>query len=370
MTPDLRPYLAYLLAGSRAKDAGSALYPARDTLPLWSRAYLLRALYLENGSQLGPRGRTVLAELEGGARLDAAGAHWEESGDPLSGDDAIHATAVALDALVQVDPASPLIAPATRWLMAARGGAAWQTTVDNAVALRALSDQLRGSGELGGRYTYSATLAGRPFGAGTVTPATLATPRVLRAPLGRGPLTPGATTSVGVRRGNSSGRLYYTARLAYYPRVDTVGALDRGLSIAREYRYNGRPVDRAPVGATLRVRLTVTAPGDLYYLALEDPFPAGGEAVDPTLLTTSQLAQGGYSVPKGTGDLAWYIAHAELRDDRAALFADYLPRGVYRYEYSLHLTTQGTFHALPAHAAESYFPEVFGRGAGGYLTVR
>ncbi len=373
VTPDLRPYLAYLLAGSGAAGAGSSLYPARDTLPLWSRAYLLRALYLENNSQLGPRGRTVLAELEGGAHLDAAGAHWEESGDPLSGDDAIHATAVVLDALVQVDPASPLIARATRWLMAARSGEAWQTTVDNGVALRALSDELRGSGELGGHYAYSATLDGRPFGQGAVGAATLGTPRVLRAPLGAGAtgaLAPGGATSVGVRRSNTSGRLYYTARLSYYPRVDTVGALSRGVSVARAYLYNGRPVAAAPVGATVTVRLTVTAPGDLYYLALEDPFPAGGEAVDPTLLTTSQLAQGGYSVPKGTSDLAWYIGHAELRDDRAALFVDYLPRGVYRYEYSIHLTTRGLFHALPAHAAESCFPEVFGRSPGGYFTVR
>ncbi len=375
VTPDLRAYMAYLLAansgtGGAGATPGTDLYPARDTLPLWSRAYLLRALYLENGSHLGPRGRTVLSELEGGAHLDAAGAHWEESGDPLSGDDAIHATAVALDALVQVDPGSTLIPQATRWLMGARTGEAWQTTVDNAVALRALSDELRGSGELGGRYIYSATLGGRPFGAGSVTPATLATPRVLQAPLGAGPLAPGATTNVGVGRSNTSGRLYYTARLSYYPRVDTVGALNRGVAVAREYLYNGRPVSAAPVGATLTVRLTVTAPQDLYYLTLEDPFPAGGEAVDPTLLTTSQLQQGGYSVPKGTDDLAWYIGHAELRDDRAALFVDYLPRGVYRYEYSVHLTTRGVFHALPAHAAESYSPEVFGRGSGGYFTVR
>jgi len=367
--PDLRAYLGYLLAVHGSGTAGTDLYPARDTLPLWSRGYLLRALYLQNGLQLGPRGHAVLSELESGAHLDAAGAHWEESGDPLSGDDAIHATTVVLDALIEVDPTSPLIAQATRWLVGARSGEAWQTTVDNAVALRALSDGLRGSGELNGHYTYAATLDGHLLGQGSVTAATLATPRVLQAPLGA-TLAPGATARVDVRRSNTSGRLYDTTRLTYYPRVETVGALDRGLAVAREYLYNGRPVTAAPVGATLRVRLTVTAPQDLYYLALEDPLPAGGEAVDPTLLTTSQLHQGGYSVPQGTNDLAWYITHAELRDDRAALFVDYLPRGVYRYEYSVHLTTRGVFHALPAHAAESLFPEVFGRGAGGYFTVQ
>jgi len=367
--PDLRAYLGYLLAVHGSSTAGTDLYPARDTLPLWSRGYLLRALYLQNGSHLGPRGHTVLSELESGAHLDAAGAHWEESGDPLSSDDAIHATAVVLDALIEVDPTSPLIPQATRWLVGARSGEAWQTTVDNAVALCALSDGLRGSGELNGHYTYAATLDGHPLGQGSVTATTLATPRVLQAPLGT-TLAPGAKTRVEVRRSNTSGRLYDTARLTYYPRVETMGALNRGLAVARVYLYNGRPVTAAPVGATLRVQLTVTAPQDLYYIALEDPLPAGGEAVDPTLLTTSQLRQGGYSVPQGTSDLAWYITHAELRDDRAALFVDYLPKGMYRYEYEVHLTTRGVFHALPAHAAESLFPEVFGRGTGGYFTVR
>jgi hypothetical protein len=39
-------------------------------------------------------------------------------------------------------------------------------------------------------------------------------------------------------------------------------------------------------------------------------------------------------------DLAWYVSHIELRDDRAALFAPYLPAGVYRYKYTVQLTTR------------------------------
>ena len=41
------------------------------------------------------------------------------------------------------------------------------------------------------------------------------------------------------------------------------------------------------------VRLTVRSAQDLYYVRVEDPLPAGAEAVDPTLLTTSQLKSGG-----------------------------------------------------------------------------
>ncbi len=388
ITPDLQPYLAYVLdannqSGMQTGQGGqgsvgqgknatpgnpaAALYAARGQLPLWSRAYLLRALWAEAGGRLDARGHTLLAELEAGGRPDAAGAHWEGVDGDVVSDDDVHATATVLDALLETDPSNPLIAPATRWLVVARHGEVWQTTVDNAVALRTLSDELRGSGELQGRYSYGAALNGQTWGTGQVGAATLGTPRVLQAPL-----APGRSDTVVLTRSNRSGRLYYTLRLAYYPPVDRVPALSQGISVSRAYLYGDRPVGRGavPAGAVVRVRLTVTAPQDLYYVRVEDPLPAGAEAVDPTLLTTSQLQSGGYTVPRGTTDLAWYLDHSELRDDRAVLFAGYLAAGVYRYEYDIHLTTPGVFHALPAHAQEDYFPEVFGRSTGGYLTVR
>jgi uncharacterized protein YfaS (alpha-2-macroglobulin family) len=112
--------------------------------------------------------------------------------------------------------------------------------------------------------------------------------------------------------------------------------------------------------------LTLTAPEDLYYLQIEDPLPAGAEPIDPTLRTTSVLS--GITVqttiPAGTTDLAWYISHVELHDDRAALFADYLPAGVYQYSYQIHLTTAGSYHTLPTVAREFYFPDVSGHSAG------
>ena len=35
-------------------------------------------------------------------------------------------------------------------------------------------------------------------------------------------------------------------------------------------------------------------------------------------------------------------------------------RRTYQYTYLIHLSTRGTFHTLPTHIQESYFPEVFG----------
>ena len=59
----------------------------------------------------------------------------------------------------------------------------------------------------------------------------------------------------------------------------------------------------------------------------------------------------------------------EVRDDRVAAFATYLPKGTYEYTYLMRATTSGRFQAPPAEAYEMYFPEVFGRSDGGVFTV-
>ena len=40
----------------------------------------------------------------------------------------------------------------------------------------------------------------------------------------------------------------------------------------------------------IRVDLTIISPHDRYYVVVEDPLPAGGEAIDTGLATTSLLA--------------------------------------------------------------------------------
>ena len=79
--------------------------------------------------------------------------------------------------------------------------------------------------------------------------------------------------------------------------------------------------------------LTIIAPSDLYYLQLEDPLPAGAEAIDASLATSSQLDQSAALGSSEQGRPWWWYwnwwSRSELRDDRAALFADWLPQGTY-----------------------------------------
>jgi len=144
-----------------------------------------------------------------------------------------------------------------------------------------------------------------------------------------------------------------------------------------------KPVTAAHLGETVRVTVTVIAPADRSYVVIEDLLPAGLEPVDARLKTVdpalklkldtdrTQAAQrqtGGYAAPW----FGWYYSpwqQVDLRDDRAALSAERLPKGVYEYVYYARATAPGDFFVAPAHAEETYFPEVFGRSDSSRFTV-
>jgi uncharacterized protein YfaS (alpha-2-macroglobulin family) len=178
---------------------------------------------------------------------------------------------------------------------------------------------------------------------------------------------------------SGEGQLYYTAHLRYYLPADHVQALERGIVIARQYSPSGEPrqyVDSARVGDVIKVKLTIVAPTDLYYVVVEDPLPAGFEGVDLSLKTTSVVGEQpelqNMSVEEeyhwyGWG--WWWFSHSEMRDEKVALFAQYLPRGTYEYTYLMRASVPGEFLVMPATASEMYFPEVFGRSDGAKFTV-
>ena len=96
-------------------------------------------------------------------------------------------------------------------------------------------------------------------------------------------------------------------------------------------------------------------------LGCATPKPTANDAVIYFILPGMTSASGAYQPT--------YFDNVEMRDDRMALFASYLPAGVYTYSYLARATTPGAYGVLPAHAYLSYFPDVFGRSDGGRFTV-
>jgi uncharacterized protein YfaS (alpha-2-macroglobulin family) len=305
----------------------------------------------------------LLAGIEGTVQQFDNQAHWSDPApDWLMMDNDTAATATILDTLLTLDPRSPLIMASVRWLMARRVDGAWDDTRSTALALHALADYAAHAQAFSGSSAFSVQVNGSTVGSGTITDANRGVARTFVLPLSA--LKPGSTAKVTLQQRGGSAALAYTIGLQTYLPVTQVKPVDHGITITRRYEAVGSSHGQA--GSQLRVVLTLTTPEDLYYLRIDDPLPAGAEPVDPTLSTTSILSgiTAQTTIPAGTTNLAWYISHVELHDDRASLFADYLQAGVYQYSYEIHLTTAGSYHTLPAQAKEYYFPDVYGHSAG------
>jgi len=374
-------FLLYVLAedGKAPSQALDALYKDREKLSHYGRAFLALSLGLAN--QAEGRVDTLLSDINNAAILSATGAHWEEENyDWWAMNTDTRSTAVILDALARLDPDNALIPNVVRWLMVARRDGIWETTYESAWALIGLTDWMRVTGELEADYAYTALLNDGEIMLGTATQENVQKSVKQRIAIADLVLDSNRLT---IARGEGTGRLYYTAHLKVYLPVDEIKPVDRGVVVQRRYTLAScqdgaacTDVQEVALGDVIRVDLTIIAPNDLYYVVVEDPLPAGAEAIDTGLATTSLLAMDP-SLSRQPEDDRYYpfywwwnwYSRSELRDEKVVLFADYLPKGTYEYSYTMRATLPGDYHVIPTVAQEFYFPEVFGRSDGRLLSI-
>lgn len=373
-------FLLFVLgeSGQGEPAANQALLRWREKLSIFGRAFLAMALQQSNPGDSGIQ--TLLSDLNNSAILSATGAHWEEdSRDWWAMNTDTRSTAIVLAALTRLDPNNQLNPNVVHWLMVARQGGIWETSQETAWALMALTDWMVHTGELAGSYDFAAWVNDTEQLSGQVAAATIDQPIVQRIAVAD--LLNTASNRLTIGRGPGPGVLYYTAHLRSFLPVDQLRALDRGVIVQRRYSLAScsdgpqcADISSAKVGDVIRVDLTLIAPNDLYFLRVEDPLPAGAEAIDTGLATTSLLAQGPSlalsDAEKGGWGWWWrWYSRSELRDEKVVLFADYLAKGTYEYSYTMRLTLAGEFRVIPSTASELYFPEVYGRSDGRLLTV-
>jgi uncharacterized protein YfaS (alpha-2-macroglobulin family) len=391
-------FVLYALAeGGRApQDSLEALFEVREKLAHYARAYLALALDLSNAQKYGSDVDSLLSDINNAAILSATGAHWEEDNyDWWAMNTDTRSTAVILDALARLDPDNALIPNVVRWLMIARQGGIWETTQETAWALIALTDWMVETGELDAAYDYSGFLNDKEWGSGAVTRDNVQ--ESIKQKVAVADLVADASNLLTVARTDGNGRLYYSAHLKVFLPVEEIEPAERGIIVSRRYTLESCLADKAAdknivcnevreakLGDVIRVDLTIITPNDLYYVMVEDPLPAGAEAIDTGLATTSLLAmdptlsrtsrtffgeeEDFYDLPYYWHWWRWY-SRSELRDEKVVLFADYLPKGTYEYSYTMRATLPGDYHVIPTLATEFYFPEVFGRSDGRLLSI-
>ncbi|MBW2701738.1 MAG: alpha-2-macroglobulin [Deltaproteobacteria bacterium] len=325
------------------------------------------------------------------ARWGSDGFWWRFSEGP------VESTAFVLRALVAFNPDHPLVEPAVNWLVKNRRGAQWTNTRDTAIAVLALSDFLKASGELGSGSEYSLEVNGR-----VVAKRKLKVKEAIAGPshidVDPRHLKTGANRIVIRKRKGAA--LYFSVRSDFFSLEKPIAPAGHEIFARRQYyRWLGRPSllkgtvhERKPLndkdhlisGERVEVVVTVETKNDYEYLVFEDLKPAGLEAVavrsgkplyarelrantvnesygaekagKTKKSRTLALSPAGFDRRDYTGRS--HLVHQELRDRKVALFVDKLEQGIWELRYDLRAEVPGYFHALPLMGSAMYVPEL------------
>ncbi|HSG45737.1 MAG TPA: Ig-like domain-containing protein [Anaerolineales bacterium] len=361
-------------AGGADQTTTGTLYEARDRMSPSGKA--LTAYVINADVPKDVRVRELISNLESSAIRTASSAHWETPSENIfQRGSTIYTTSLVVYVLAQLDAANPLVIDTVRYLAAHRDAQGlWRIGHENAWAMIALNEAMLGLGDLRADYTFSAALNGSPLTSGDVAGIQLE-PLTANVPLEF--LSTDSPNLLTVQRDDGLGRLYYRAVLIVNRPVEDVKPLNAGMSIERTYCL-AEPDDCTPLSSIqlapdqlVTAQLTLTLPNDSYYVMVEDYIPAGMEILDRNL-KTSQLGVDSTGVqvqfddddPFRYGWGWWLFNDPQIHDDGILFTSDYLPAGTYTLTYTLVPVQAGEFRVLPAHAWQSFFPEVQGMSAG------
>jgi uncharacterized protein YfaS (alpha-2-macroglobulin family) len=374
-------FFLYVLAERDANigDEVDALFnEQRARLDPYAKALLALAFNLSDGPANNVQ--ALLSDLNDSVILSATGAHWEDASQDFGNlNSDVRGTAMVIDALARLDPDNALAPPAVRWLMVARTAQHWSTGHETAWSILALTEWMAATGELDANYDYQLNVNTEPLAEGAFSQANITENESLSVPVRE--LVPEAVNFLDFQRGSGDGRLYYTLHLDSFIDAAQVDAVSRGITVQRSY-YDAdcdpeteecQPLNSVEAGQRVRVELTIIVPNDLLYATVEDPIPAGAEAIDPGL-ETSASGFGG-STTRVDEDYRygywgwWYFNRIEYRDEKVVFLAEFLPAGTYQYTYFLETNIPGQYQVMPTVARETFFPEVFGRADGMLFTI-
>jgi len=320
-------------------------------------------------------------------------------------------TALLLKVFAAHGDEHPAMANVLRWLLASRDkNGVWGSTHNTFIVVDSMIDYLKWQHETESHFTLRGLLDGVQIFGHEFNPSNVFETFTHYIPIDefvREKLLPLAFERE--NHNDKKNNLYYDMMLKYFLPTESIPPRDEGITIERElYKLSDdreeSPISSAAVGDVIKGKLTLTLPDHYTHVAIEDIIPAGFEIVnfnldteDKSLLNNNEFGQSsdddssgwlsrvtnvfgrsqsaqvfgsignGGSYRNDTRSL--YPTHVESHDDRVYLYVDEMRQGVYEYEYFLRALVPGEFQHLPARAEELFFPEIFGRTAGGMIKV-
>ena len=373
-----RAYALYVLAllGKPQPAFLERLIGEKESLSLFARTLLLRALHHSHGS---PTARaSLLRELLNKVKVRVSEAHFEDDEGEDGGwiySSTGRTTALILQTLVELGEDHPLLGPIGRWLVNRQrltSGGRFASTQENFYFFYALASFYSSrEGEAAG-LAAKISLDRRPLLEERFSPETS---EIKSARLSLAELRPGERPLLIEKTGR--GTLYYGARLTYAPRR-TAAPRDEGLAVCKRIEpldSGARAGEGVKAGSLVVVTVEVAVPQESLYVVIDDPLPAGFEAVNTSFLTESEeaarrLAEIIEAAEQAPG-LWWRgFNHVEIHDDRVLLFADSLPPGLHTHRYLARALNFGTYLLPGTRAEQMYAPEIFGRSQEALVRVQ
>ncbi|MEC4812670.1 MAG: alpha-2-macroglobulin [Scytonema sp. PMC 1069.18] len=244
-------------------------------------------------------------------------------------------------------------------LLALRRDGTWQTDYDNAQALTALVEytQLQPTPP---NFVATVQFAGKKLGQtrfeGYRNPSFEVKVPMAELPRGRHDLQ---------LRKSGQGSLHYLVAYRYRLQGNQPGRFN-GLRVTREISPvnqdkvlqkfglydNSKPLT-VSTGQVFDVGLEIIADHPVNHVVINDPLPAGFEAVDNSFQTATSALQ-------AKAD-SWELGFRTIYRDRIVAYADHLEPGVYTLHYLVRSVTPGTYLYPGAQVHLQYAPEEFGR---------
>ncbi|MGI8502604.1 MAG: alpha-2-macroglobulin family protein [Hassallia sp.] len=252
-------------------------------------------------------------------------------------------------------------------LLTLRRNGTWQTSYDNAQALTALVEYAKLQ-PTPANFLATVKLAGKKIGEnrfeGYRNSSLQLNVAIANLPRGHHDLT---------LQKSASGKLHYLVAYRYRLQGNQPGRFN-GLRISREISRVGdekvlqkiglyakdKPLT-IETGQVFDIGLEVIADHRVDHVVINDPLPAGFEAVDESFQTAT-------SALKAKAD-NWQLNFKTIYRDRIIAYADHLDPGVYSLHYLVRSVTPGTFLYPGAKVHLQYAPEEFGRSADSTLVL-
>ncbi len=367
-----------LADAGRADKTGMDAFSKRAELEPYAIANLVIAY-----SKLGDatRAKDLLDRLKSKRLETDRGIHWQKAKRDYDwywywDDNEIQITAVALEAIVRMEPQSPLIPRISNWLLAQRRGPQWISTQDTASVIQAaLALPKPAATDIAVSVTLNDGQAIEQTVSSTAGTLSLDIPSSdLQAGINKLSVTSDTNITYSLDaqftrepaelKADSSKGIKVTRK---YEKLSAVwDAENKRYTYQRESLSKAGKLQPVTVGDLVLVTLTVNSKDPARYVMISDPLPAGLKALDERSLTIAGLQDG----TDGFEEWRFWYSGREFRDDRVDLYAYYLDRDTQVMRYVLRAQTPGIFTALPTHAFLMYDPDVTGLEKATVLTVR